>query len=228
MVSPRPFIALALFAVLLLGAVGCSKKPPVVRQVTVAVLNGTMAPGAGETRKSIAGYWLSARDRYDNGEAGVAAAEALAREFAKAPGVSVFSRTDLRAYMAQKERLLARAYPDLTPEQRLDVLESQSPVDYGRSLNVDYVLATEIAQSRTIHHMAFDWWSSRVELEISLWDVGKERVVWAWEGEDTDMFRSQVGVMEDLAEKACKEAVKYDVFRVLEGYGDTGLPPGSP
>lgn len=210
-------LALLLMAcvAVVLAAGGCARKMPAPRTtVTLAVLDGVMAEGRHETRRSQAGWWFSARNRFDNGQAGVQLGEALAREFRDMAGVEVFPRSELRAYMAQKERILARQLPDLTPQQRLAVLEAQDPLDYGRSLNVDYVLTTRVDESRTIHNMVFNWWSSRVRFELSLWDVERGQVVWQWVGKDSATFRSQLAVMERLARKARREAERYDTLRV--------------
>ncbi|MEQ8821095.1 MAG: hypothetical protein RLY93_12705 [Sumerlaeia bacterium] len=196
------FLAFCLMAVALTS--GCARKMPATDGlVTMAVLDARVENG--ETRKSTAGWWLSARDRYDSGNAGVLAGEALAREFGRIPGVQVYSRTDLTAFMASKERVLNQIYPGLTPEERLVVLQMQDPLDYGRALNVDYVLSSQVGESRTVHDKTLHTWKSEADLELSLVEVQSGDEVWRWSGQDTDWFTSQLGVLEDLARKARRD-----------------------
>ncbi|MCB2155520.1 hypothetical protein KQI84_11595 [bacterium] len=206
------FIGILLSASLLAG--GCGSVPAPTHVVKLAVLDGVMAENATETRQELTGWWLSSRDRYQNGNAGIQLGEALADEFEKIPGVLVYPRTDLATYMAQKERTVRRAYPDLSPEERLVVLQSQHPLDYGRSLNVDYVLSSHVALARTTHQRTFHWWVSRIRFDLDLWDVEQGQKIWTWHGEDSDLFDSQLTVIEELAEEAREEAYDRDIFRL--------------
>lgn len=213
--SRRIFLTFSLamfFGVLSLGCAHKVKAPQ--RAVTLAVLDGTAAPDASETRRSVAGWWLGSRDRFDNGNAPTLVAEAVAEEFTEVPGVHVFSRIDLAAYMMQKERILMRRYGELTPQQRLDVLRAQSPIDYGRSLNVDYVMTNHVTRSRLVHNRTFHWWLSKVDFDLELWDVESGQRIWVWRGDDTDLFDSQLAVIEELAREAREEALEQDVFQL--------------
>lgn len=212
---PRPWVLFfCLFAVFAFGA-GCAKAPPVASSTArVAILDGTMAEGRGETRRSVAGWWFSSRNRYDNGNAGSQVAETLAREFRQMDGVIVYPRADVATYMAGKERILAREYPGLTPEERLLVLQEQDPLDYGRSLEVDFVMTSVVNESRLIHNRAFHWWLSSVDYDLTVWDVERGEAVWTWYGRDRDLFSSQTAVMEDLAQEAREAAIAADVFGV--------------
>ena len=207
-----PFLGILLASALF--AAGCGSVPAPTHVVKVAVLDGVMAEDAAETRQAVTGWWLSSRDRYENGNAGIQLGEALAGEFEKIPGVLVYPRTDMASYMAQKERALRRAYPDLSPLQRLVVLQSQDPLDYGRSLNVDYVLSSRVNLARTTHQRTFHWWVSRIRFDLDLWDVEQGEKVWTWHGEDSDLFDSQLAVIEELAREAREEAFERDVFRL--------------
>lgn len=210
--------ACLLCLLMVLGAAGCATRPrttaPLGTRVTLAVLDGTVAPEAAETRRSREGWWFSSRDRYDNANAPALVAEAASAEFARIPGVEVFSRTDLDAYMMQKERLLRRRYPELTAAQRLEVLASQDPIDYGRSLNVDYVLTNHVRQSRLVHNRAFHWWYSTVDFDLALYDVESGARVWVWHGRDTLAFRSQISVIERMIGRAREQAELANAFSI--------------
>lgn len=195
--------------------VGCgSKRFEPEGSIRLAVLDGIMEEGAHETRRSQTGYWMSRRDRFDSGNAGVLLGEVLAREFEAMPGVRVHSRTDLAAFMAQRERLLRRAFPDLTPEDRLEVLSELDPTDYGRALNVDYVLRGRVRQSRLIHNRFFHGWYSRAEVVLEIWNVETGEQVWEMHRADAAWFRSQLGALDKIARKARRQAEREDVFRL--------------
>lgn len=214
MTFPARF-ALALCCVVLsLAASGCASRHRLPASiVTLAVMDASMATGREETRRSETGWWFGATTRYDSGASGgVVLADALAEEFARIPGVQVMSRTDLRSYMAQKERLVYRQWPDLSPDERLKVLESQSPVDYGRSLNVDYVLTSRVYESRLVHHHFLHTWTARADFAVDLWDVRAGTAIWSWQGREADLFSSTTAVMERLSRRARERAQKADPF----------------
>ncbi len=211
----HPFRFLPLFFLILtvLTGAGCAQRTAsgVVR---VAVMDGIVAEGKTETRQSVAGWWLGTHDRFDSGTAGVVLADTLAKEFQEMPGVEIYSRLDLASYMAQKERLLARNYPEMTPPERLMVLQEQDPVDYGKSLNVDYIMTSKVSLSRTTHNRTFHWWASEVDFNLEVWDVDSGQRIWQWRGHDRDLFDSQLAMMEELAREARSKATRLDVFHL--------------
>ena len=209
----------ALFAVVAAGLFvgGCASTPPSpTRQVRVAVLDGMtqyqVAPG-GETLDK--GWWFSARDSYLSPNIGILLGEAMAAELTELPGVEVYSREDLAIYMAQKERLLKRDYPNLSSLQRKVLLVRQDPLDFGRSLNVDYVVSSEILEASTVTNRTLPWWYSHLDATISVWDVSGSELVQKWAWEDTDSFDSQIALVEECARELSRKARKQDVFRVL-------------
>lgn len=204
--------------VLALAAGGCASRQRLPASiVTLAVMDGTMATGREETRRSESGWWFGAQTRYDSGTAGVILGDALAEEFARIPGLQVMSRTDLRSYMAQKERLVYRQWPDLSAEERLKILQRQNPVDYGRSLNVDYVLTSRVYECRLIHHHFPHTWTARGDFAVDLWDVRTGAPVWTWQGRESDMFSSTTAVLERLARRAGSKARRADPFNLFPG-----------
>lgn len=201
-----------LVAVMLLS--GCASTPTPTRTVRLAVLDGVMEAGASETRRSVEGWWFGSRNRFDDGNATSTLGEVLTREFAGIPGVDVHPRSDVQALMTEKHHLLRRAYPSLTAEEREQLLGEQSPPDFGRALNVDFVLFPRVRESRMVHQKTFNWWYGRGDVRLELWDVRSGDLVWSWEGRDSDAFASQYGVMRDLARQARRQAVKRDAFGI--------------
>lgn len=206
--------ALVCFAALFAG---CASKAAPNRVVRLAVLDGrtayAVAPG-GETLDK--GWWFSARDTYLSPNVNSLLADMLAIEFAEVPGVEVYSREDLTVYMAQKERQVKRNFPELTALERKKLLEQQSPLDYGLSLNVDYVLMPEVIESKTVTNRTFSWWYSRLEAAVELWDVPNGVMVQRYLWSDWDNLDSQQAMAKEAAREIARKARKQDVFELYD------------
>lgn len=193
----------------------CASRQNPLRVVRLAVLDGRLdyeVKAKGEVRDE--GWWFSAADRYVSGNVGIQMAEALSKEFGKIPGVEVYSRDDLTIYMAQKERALKRNFPDLTSLDRKQLLLRQDPIDYGKSLNVDYVMTTDVLQASTVTNRTFSWWYSHLDVIVQLYDVSKGQLVWTRPWNDSDAFDSQLALVEECARETARRARREDVFRV--------------
>ncbi|HMX61467.1 MAG TPA: hypothetical protein PKD58_00200 [Candidatus Sumerlaeota bacterium] len=204
-----------LILVVALGAfalTGCAAKKP-VRTVRVAVLDGRTdfaVPKGGEIQD--VGWWFGARDRYLSSNLGIILGEELTTELAKVPGVEVHPREDLRIYMAQKERALKRNYPQLDSAARKDLLTQQDPVDFGRSLNVDYVVTSDVIEAKTVTNRTFSFWYSTIDVIVQVYDVSKGELVWTRPWSDTDILRSQASIAQECARKTARKARSRDVF----------------
>ncbi len=216
--SADNMIKTKLLLCLLSAAILCScahKKPEPTTIVRLAVLNGVRdyeVPVEGMVTNK--GWMLSNRHSYLSPNTGVQLAEVLTSEFDRIPGVEAWPREDFQIYMAQKERLLQRNYPGLTPVQRKDVLDRQDPIDYGKSLGVDYVMRPEIAYASTVANRPFGWWYSTLEARVEMWDVEAGEMVWSYDFDDTDNFDSQIALMEEMARQASRDARKKSAFRI--------------
>lgn len=212
-----PFFLLVL---MLFCVTGCaSKANPTYAPITnstlrIAVLDGRMAAGKEETRKTIVGSGFSSRSRYESGTANLILADIIAEDLQRLPGVLVKSRLDLRAYMADKERLLARKYPALKPEDRRLLLAEQSPVDYGRSIGVDYVVYPTVEKARLTQNRMLQSWMSSVQCKIELYDVQSGELVWTWRGGGWRCFSSVYRVMQSIAEDFSEHVDDTDAFGV--------------
>lgn len=215
--------ALRLFLALILGgtllaASGCARTPRATgqeRNVRVAVLDGTLTydvnPG-GEFRRE--GWWFGSRDRYLSPQITVQIGDAVAHELDRLPGVQVYSRDDLAVYMAQKERQLRRTFPEIsTSFQRKQLLLRLDPLDYGRSLNVDYVVSSSVNRASTVTNRTFSWWYSHLEARLDIWDVTRGELLATVPYNGTGAFWSQLKLAENLGRKAAREVHQGDLFR---------------
>lgn len=190
---------------------GCASKPVPTTTVRMAVLDGLMVndvrPG-GEVERL--GWWFGSRDRYTASNVGVLFGDIFHREFSRLPGLDVYSRDDYIVYLAQKERLLRRGFPELTSQARKRVLAQMDPVDYGRSLNVDYVLHAEILEAATTTNLTISSWWSELNTRASLYDVKTGEVVVTMDFDRTRNFRSQVALMEEFARRSTRRFLRDD------------------
>jgi hypothetical protein len=214
---------LKLLATAVLGAAlvaGCARTPapPPPYTVRMAIVDmPTLYEVTQGEEVSQRGFWFSARSVIETENYARVASEVLGREFARVPGVEVYSREDLIIYLARKDQRARRAFPELNSADRAELLALQSPVDYGKSLNVDFVLLPIVEESEMVRSHFTEVWSSESRLRLELWSVPEGKVVWTWSGEDSDFFDSQVQVMEELAKKARKAAMRQDAFGFNSG-----------
>ncbi len=212
----RLILAALLGAVLLVPA-GCARTQiDPQRTVRVAVLDGVInydvAP-AGEIRRE--GWWFSSRDRFVSPNISIQVGDELARELDRVPGVEVYSREDLIIFMARKERLLRRSFPELGDSYlRKQVLLRQDPLDYGQSLNVDYVITSRVDRASTVTNRTFSWWYSHLDATVEIWDVPRGELVYTVPYDGTGAFWSQLRLAERLARRTAREAQRHDLFRL--------------
>ncbi|MCC5874988.1 MAG: hypothetical protein JJU11_02095 [Candidatus Sumerlaeia bacterium] len=208
-------LVLAVF-VALFFLVGCARTPVATASVRVAVLDGRVMypvdPG-GEVERL--GWWFGSRDRYMASNVGIIAGDVIAREFAKIPGVEVYSRDDYVFYMAQKERLLRRKFPDLSSQARKTILAHMDPIDYGRSLNVDYVIQAEIRNAATTTNLTISAWWSELEASLHIYNVDTGHRIAVIPYDRSRNFHSQVAMLENFARRGVREVIRDDPFRVL-------------
>jgi len=204
------FLIPILFAAVFL-ATGCHSPARNGRFVKVAVLDGLVTyPVNPKGEMGQEGWWFSAKDRYKSGNVGIQLGEVLARELRKVDGLDIYSRDDLSIYMAQKEHALKAAFPNLTSVERKQWLAKQDPIDYGKSLNVDYVVRSEVSRASTVTNRTFTWWYSQATVQVELWDVTKNQIVWQQTYDKTGAFDSQLKLLEYCARRVAKGIRKRD------------------
>lgn len=212
----RTALKLAAAVVLpLVLSVGCASRVAPLRTVRVAVIDGPVLYEVSEKGEVVTrGWWLGANDRFKSPNTGTLIGEALAREIDRVPGVEVYSREDLQIYLSQKERLLRRRYPGLNSEERKQILVRQDPLDFGRSLNVDYVIAPSVIDSTLVVNRTFSWWYGHLSANVQVYDVATGQAVFGFPWEKTEHFTSELSLMERYARNVSRAAVKADVFRL--------------
>lgn len=197
----------------LLAGGGCARRPIPAGVVKVAVLDGlTLERVVRGQELTSEGWWFGERDLLRTNNAGALATEFLARELSTVPGVAVYSPDDLRVYLATKERLIRRGFPELNPGERAELLSRQCPRDLGASLNVDYIVVPSVGWAATVRNDTTSIWTSRAELSVRVFDTQTGEVVWAWVRRDRDWFRSLAGVVEDLCRAASQAASREGAF----------------
>lgn len=193
---------------------GCHSLQP-TGSVRVAVLDGTITYEVDPKGDQLdEGWWFGSKDRYLSPNPGTIMGDSLARELGDVAGVDLYSRQDLEIYLAQKERLLRRSYPDLEPIERKEWLAKQSPLDYGKSLNVDYVVSSQVHQADTVTNRTFSWWYSVIDARVEVWSVETGEKVAQWDWKICRAFDSQLAIVEKCSRRAKKRAVKEDVFNL--------------
>lgn len=207
---------LFLLLLMIVGS-GCASRGPAPKIVRVAVLDGItgydVEPGGDLIEK---GWWFGARDRFVSSNTGILLGERLAFRVSKLPGVEVYSREDLQSYMSQKERLLKRNYPDLPKLDRKKLLLQQDPLDFGKSLNVDYVVRSEVLESKTVTNRTLPWWYSRLSTTVEVWDVSRGQLVWRQPWKDQDNFDSGLAMVEECAKDIARAMKRSDAFGVYK------------
>ncbi len=209
----RNLSSLMLLLAVLGFAVGCASRPEPSRSVRLAVLDGKVLYDVDPKGTLVEeGWWFSSRDRFLSSNMGIQLGEALAHQFDKLPGVEVYSRDDQSIYLSLKERQIDRNYPNLTPAQRKQLLLEQDPLDYGKSLGMDFVMTSEVRKSATVINRTFSWWYSHLDTTVQLWDVASGQMVWTRSWEDSDAFDSQLAMAEECARELSRRVTRDDAF----------------
>lgn len=196
-----------------MAATGCAhrtKQP--TRVVRVAVVDGPIEDPGRQGRVERTGWWFGSRERYRPGSMGHFTAQAVSDELAGVPGVDVYSREDIGVFMAQKQRLLRRAYPQLDVHARTEILVQQDPLDYGRALNVDYVVRPVINEFTMVNSRVFTWWSCYLDATVEVWDVDRGELVAAYRSGKRGYFVSPLTMGERFARRSARRASSQDWF----------------
>ena len=194
----------------LIPAISCSRMkpaPPLSRRVVV--LDFKIPESHIKNPTEVKGWWLSARNIYQNPRDGIIFADILARHLLDLKYLEQQSRTDLKFYMGQKRKLLSDKFKDMKPEEVNKALAEISPIDYGSELNVDHVITGQIIDSYTLEHRTIHNWYSKVRVRVDLYDMATGKVIWSQEFAQRRQFLAQVDCMEDIAAQATRALDKF-------------------
>ena len=189
---------------------GCRlKKPPEKLQVKMMAMDFEVSDDIATVPKERQGWWFGSRDIYRNPNAGEIFSDIFVTRFdKKIPHVLVYSRMDLKYYMANKKSRLKKAYPALD-DRAIDRLITEVPVvDFARDLQQDKILIGKIRQCYTSHNRAFHWWSSVVDVDAVLMDAESGKPVWSGNISLRKKFYSQYSTMELVADRLIKRMKK--------------------
>lgn len=185
---------------------GCRlKKPPEKLQVKMMAMDFEVTDDIATVPKERKGWWFGSRDIYRNPNAGEIFSDIFVTRFdKKIPHVSVYSRMDLKYYMANKKSRLKKAYPALD-DSAIDRLITEVPaVDFARDLQQDKILIGKIRQCYTSHNRTFHWWSSVIDVDAVLMDAESGKPVWSGNISLRKKFHSQYSTMEMVADRLIK------------------------
>jgi len=209
------------------GCLGGCAAPHMVgpeNTVRVLVLDAVLPEAHGKEEVEIVGWWVTARDLRSDPNDGLLWGDVLAKALEETvPNLTVHSRIDVRAYMIGKEQSLKRAFPMLSEGEIRRLLREQSPLDFGRSLGADFVVASRLNCAYLSHQRTFHWWSSVIDAEVGLWDVSRGEQIWAWSGRNREMFSSELGAMEEVANDCARQAGRDGAFASVRP-----IAPGDP
>jgi len=201
--------AFLVLAALLALAAGCAARPILAppRAVRVVVLDAAVPASHAEDPSEIVGWWLSATDIFRDPNDGMHWGNLLADSLAaQIPNVQVYSRQDQKIYMASKDSALKEKYPKLSEAERKQILQEQDPLDFGRSLGADFVIASRIDDSCLTHHRTVHWWTARAKIEVEAWDCAQEKIVWTWSENRRDQLSSVYRLMKGMASRCALSA----------------------
>lgn len=214
----RPLAAglFTLLAAVLLLASGCQTRFPSeqIPKMKWLITDFRQPRALSEQPTAVRGWWFTARTIRQNPRAGTMMTEALQRRMAQLDFVNLYSPLDLRYYFAGKRELLKEAWPDLTDEQREELLAQVPPLEFARELGADKLLTGRIlrqymGENRTIH-----WWWATLEAEAQVIDVASGRVERTYHYFLRDQSSSDLDLQEKFAERLIRD-MKRDYFLPL-------------
>jgi hypothetical protein len=207
------------FLMVILLVSGCAtmkEVPPLARRVVV--LNFSVPDDMRQNPKQIRGWWLRSRTILQSPNAGSEFADVLARYLTGLRYLEQHSRADLDIYLSGKRKSLMDSFKDFPDMEYSKMLDKVSPVDYGEELGVEQVITGKIIESYTSENRIFLFWSSRVKVQVDVWDMTTGKVAWSRTFSGSKCFYSRSEVMNRLAPEIVK-ALDRDYYHRLEQAG---------
>jgi hypothetical protein len=178
----RSFPLLCLLACLLTMPLleGCFRKKPYVAPVRiprkVAVVDFSIDPTLRTDLKTLEGWWFGSRSVYRNENVGRNVADEVAKTLRGLPYIDLASRLDYRYYIEGKRQLLEVAFEEVEDikyeTQDYDrMIETIDPIEIGRELGVDLVVAGHVDNAYMAHNRTVEWIWSGVEIRVDVLNV---------------------------------------------------------
>lgn len=195
-----------------LAACGRPFHPSQVPKTKVLVADFGLTPGLAENPRAIRGWWMGAENIYQSKQYGAIFAERLSAHLAKYSYIKLFSRLDLKYYLAPKRQILKDTYPQLSDDEVNALLSEISELDFARELRADKLLRGRLIQNYLHENRTFHWWKSFVEVECELVDVPTGRVDWRRDYRMKKRFASPMAIQDELARRVAED-LEDDYFR---------------
>lgn len=164
--------------------------------------------------EEVKGWWFGARDIYRNPNSGEIFSDILAQYLASdVRSLDVYPRTDFRYYKANKKDRLKKSFPELG-DKAIEVLFSRiSYCDIARDLDLEKVIVARLNKCYTTHNRTFHFWTSVIEVEVSILDAGTGQPEWTRHIFSRRFFRSSYGAMETVVSELIHNMKKEDLYR---------------
>lgn len=182
---------------------------------SILIVDSEVAEEIKTQPKEVKGWWFGARDIYRNPNSGEIFSDILARHLAsEVYSLKVYPRTDFRYYKANKKDRLKHFFPNLG-DKAIEVIFSRvSYCDFARDLDLDKVIVARLNKCHTNHNRTFHFWTSVIEIEVSVLDAKTEQPEWTAHIYSRRFFHSSYGAMEKVVSELIHKMNKEYVARI--------------
>jgi hypothetical protein len=195
---------------------GCGRPfhPSQVPKTKVLIAEFDVGPGIAENPRAIRGWWMGSENIYQSRQYGGIFAERLSAHLARYSYIKLYSRLDLKYYIAPKREMLKDAYPQLSDREVNALLAEIPDLDFARELRADKLLRGRLVENHLHENRTFNWWKSIVHVECELVDVETGRVEWSRDYRRKGRFASPLTVQDEIARQVGRD-LEQDYFRHL-------------
>jgi hypothetical protein len=199
-----------LWCLALVLLVGCAGRFPAERipKTKWLVMPLEQPPTQSTHPRAIQGWWLGARTLRQNPRAGAMLAESFIHDLAALECLNLYSPIQIRAYFAEKRRLIEEAYPHLSREEIELQLAQVPPIEFARELGADKILSGRIDRHYMGENWTIHWWWSTIQLQCEMTDVMTGQVEWSRKYRVRKQFASQSDVQREIAARLVKDLKK--------------------
>jgi len=182
---------------------GCQTRFPSeqVPKMKWLIVPFSQPPVMGGNPPPVRGWWFGARTIRENPRAGIMLSETLNRRMAALKFLNLYTAIDLKYYFADKRKLLKDAYPQMTDLEIEAALHKVPPIEFGKELGADKVLAGRIVSQYMAENRTFHWWWAVLIAEVQVTDVASGKVEWSRSYTFGKQFASQSDVQEMLGDR---------------------------
>jgi len=162
-----------------------------------------------ESEKDIKGWWFGSLDVFYNDTMGNVAADIISDTLRASGPFKIYSREDLRYYMADKRELIQKKFSDLDKSAVEQALLALNPVSIGRELSVDKVIVGRICDSETRVSRTFGFFTSASSFWIAVYDTKSGKIEFQKQYGGIRAFRTQYSNFEKDARQITADIAAY-------------------